>query len=104
MCRLERFVEHYERAPQEAPEGAEPPWTLDRPDPKWLERLTEAIVAFRIPIEQLTGKWKLSQNHPTARRQRVADALRAQDDADAQAVGRLMQESLDEGSERSDAP
>ena len=34
------------------------------------------IVGFRIEIEKIEGKWKLNQNHPAERRQKVVRALR----------------------------
>lgn len=52
------------------------PWKLDE-DEEFLSRLAKQIVAFRIPIERLEGKWKLNQNHPVERRERVVRGLRA---------------------------
>ena len=48
------------------------------------------IVGFRIPIERLEGKWKLSQNHPPERRQKVAQALANSAREDDQAIAALM--------------
>jgi len=39
------------------------------------ERLLGGIVFFEITVEDLVGKWKLSQNHPTERVQKVVAAL-----------------------------
>ena len=34
------------------------------------------IVAFEIEITSIQGKWKLNQNHPEVRRQRVSEKLK----------------------------
>ena len=70
------------------------PWTIPEPS-EFVTRLVDQIVAFRIPLRRLEGKWKLNQNHPPARRQRVIAALRARQDEASQAIAGLMQERLD---------
>lgn len=52
--------------------------------------MLEAIVAFRLPIERVTAKLKLSQNRSAADRERVAVALAAGDDAQARATAAWM--------------
>jgi transcriptional regulator len=69
------------------------PWFLDESAPH-IETMLQAIVGFRIEITRLEGKWKLSQNHPQERRQRVVRALEAHPDWDSQAIARLMSERL----------
>lgn len=64
---LTRLTANYERS-------LNPPWTFDSQAP-FAVRLAELIVAFRMPISSLEGKWKLNQNHPPARRERVIAAL-----------------------------
>ena len=59
-----------------------------------LKRLLGQIVGFRIEIEKIEGKWKLNQNHPVERRQRVVRALRQRGDENAQAVAAMMQALL----------
>lgn len=77
-----RTVEFYERRmPQ--------PWRFE-PDSAFNEKLLGAIVGFRIEIRRLEGKWKLSQNHPPERRERVVRSLENQEDANSLAVARLM--------------
>jgi transcriptional regulator len=78
------------------------PWAFDASEPH-VERLLKAIVGFRIPIARLEGTWKLSQNHSEERRERVARALAAQDDADARAVAALMGTGLTSRSGRENA-
>jgi len=65
------------------------PWSLDEPR-EFVERLTSQIVAFRIPIARLEGKWKLNQNHPAERRQKVIAALEQQGDENSREIASLM--------------
>lgn len=78
-------VETYER-------GMPTPWRLDA-TAAYVRHLANAIVGFRIEVERLEGKWKLSQNHPAERRENVAAALEASTDAGDRAVARLMRET-----------
>jgi transcriptional regulator len=71
------------------------PWSLDT-DSTFIERLLGQIVGFRIEIERIEGKWKLNQNHPVERREKVIAALLAQGGADATAVAELMRATLPE--------
>lgn len=56
--------------------------------------MLQAIVAFRIDITQIEGKWKLSQNHPQARQVKVAQALAQSSDSQAQQIAKMMQRNL----------
>jgi transcriptional regulator len=69
------------------------PWSLASSDQATLQLLTQ-IVAFRLPIEHIEGKWKLNQNHSVRRRQKVIDALRAKGDPNSLAVAELMAATL----------
>ena len=39
---------------------------------EYFDRMARAVVAFRIDIRRIEGKWKLNQNHPRERREKVA--------------------------------
>ena len=67
----------------------EEPWKLDTSTP-YFQSMVRAIVGFRIEIERLEGKWKLSQNHPAERQARVRDALASSSRPDDQAISKLM--------------
>jgi len=69
------------------------PWQMPE-EGDFVRRLAEQIVAFKIPIARLEGKWKLNQNHPLARRHRVIAALRSRTDAASQEIAGLMEERL----------
>jgi transcriptional regulator len=80
---LRRTVDLYEaNQPQ--------PWRLEDQPADFIAGLAKQIVAFRIPIERIEGKWKLNQNHAAERRQRVAAALEGQAGTDAAEIARLM--------------
>jgi len=65
------------------------PWTLNGSS-DFVERLLRQIVGFRIEITRLEGKWKLNQNQPEERREKVALALQKQPDDDSQAIAAMM--------------
>lgn len=69
------------------------PWAVGGRD-TFMERLLAMIVGFRIEIERIEGKWKLSQNHPAERRQKVIRALREAGGETARAVADAMLASL----------
>lgn len=66
------------------------PWQLEPGE--YLERMLKQIVGFRIEIERLEGAWKLSQNHPIERRERVIGALEG--NPETQPVAALMRQTL----------
>jgi transcriptional regulator len=77
-------------------EGPRPsPWPMDESD-GFIDKLARTVVAFRIEIERLEGKWKLNQNRPREQREKVIRALDAQANEDSLAVSKLMRESLTE--------
>lgn len=67
------------------------PWQFAMPEAQ-RDALVGAIVAFRMRIRRLTGKFKLSQNRPQHDQARVAAALDVEDHADAAAVAEWMRE------------
>ena len=82
---VQKSVAIYERSmPQ--------PWRLDVST--YAERLLAQIVGFRIEIVSIEGKFKLNQNHPIERREKVIRALRRQGGEDAKAIAEMMQETL----------
>jgi transcriptional regulator len=67
------------------------PWTFDT-STDYFQKLVRAIVGFRIEITRLEGKWKLNQNHPQERRERVIRVLEQSQNQDAREIARLMAE------------
>ncbi|MBM4259265.1 MAG: FMN-binding negative transcriptional regulator [Deltaproteobacteria bacterium] len=75
---VDRLTNRYEA-------GRSEPWrTTDAPD-DYIDKMLGAIVGVEIPITQLTGKWKVSQNRPAEDRQGVVAGLR-QEGTEAAAV------------------
>lgn len=80
---VEQMVRTYEQA-------FPVPWQLASQDPHYIDQLLNAITGFEIDVERWEGKWKLNQNHSQLRRERVINALRQQDDDDAQEIACWM--------------
>ncbi len=83
---VQRSVAFYES-------GMARPWTVD-PSSVFIERMLGQIIGFHIEIERLEGKWKMNQNHPVERRERVIRALREKGGQDAEAVAEMVQKTL----------
>ncbi len=66
------------------------PWVMDL-SPDFLDKMLSMIVGFRIEIDHVEGKWKLSQNHSPARRTKVIQNLREIKKDDSQEIARLME-------------
>ena len=77
------------------------PWKIDDAPPPYLEKMLSLIVGFEFSIASLSGKWKLSQNHPTANRLGVVKGLRDAGGAESLEVADLVS-SLE--NERQDEP
>ena len=69
------------------------PWSFDG-STTFGKRLLAQIVGFRIEIEKIEGKFKLNQNHPLERRQKVVRALREREDENAQVIAAMMRAML----------
>lgn len=83
---LRDFVARYESAlPQ--------PWSFD-PASDFAEKMMNAIVAFRIDITRLEGKWKLNQNRPAEQRAKVVSALRSYADENSVAIADLIEQAM----------
>lgn len=71
------------------------PWSIQTPDTAFIEKLMGGIVGFEIQIDRLEGKWKLNQNHPPERREKVIRSLLATDDPESAQVANLMSKIQD---------
>jgi len=75
-------------------EAARPaPWTLDT-STEYIHKMLKGIVGFKIEITRLEGKWKLSQNHPVARQEKVVKALRQSPTQHSGEIADLMENNL----------
>lgn len=67
------------------------PWSFDG-KATFIERLLPQIVGVRIVIDKLEGKWKLNQNQPAERRNKVIQALTRQAGDDTLAIADAMRQ------------
>jgi transcriptional regulator len=75
-------------------EGSMPkPWSVDT-GTDFFHKMARAVVCFRMEVTRLEGKWKLSQNQPRERQEKVARALAASSDRDSAEIGRLIARRL----------
>lgn len=82
---VEQLTNRYETARSD-------PWQVSDAPAPFIDTLIESIVGIEIPIAQLTGKWKVSQNRPTKDRIGVADALMQLPQESNHAMAALVQE------------
>lgn len=80
---VERLTSRYEA-------GRADPWKVTDAPADFIEQMLGAIVGIEIPLTKLIGKWKVSQNRPSADRDGVVKGLREMDDRDAQAMSALV--------------
>jgi len=79
---LKRTTEKFEDDPQSAA-------SFDKLDPEYVDRLSKAIIGFRIHVDSLEHVFKLSQNRDAASYQNIIDKLSA-GKADEQAIAGEM--------------
>ena len=70
------------------------PWKIADAPADFVDGLLRVIVGIEIPIDTISGKWKVSQNRPEADRRGVADALAARDDDTSAAMAELVRRSI----------
>ncbi|MBH5317674.1 FMN-binding negative transcriptional regulator [Paenibacillus sp. GSMTC-2017] len=85
---LEKLVAKYERKSSS--------YKFDETNQTFIEGLSKGIVAFKLSITRMEGKWKLSQNHSEERRKRVVDNLEQLQSEDALSIAKLMKNNLNE--------
>ena len=86
MALLTRTVQQYD-----TPRAT--PWTFDASN-AFYKKLAQQIVAFRIHITGMEGKWKLNQNRSAEQQERVVRALEQTGDPTDKAVAALMTNGL----------
>ncbi|HAH47428.1 FMN-binding negative transcriptional regulator [Gimesia sp.] len=93
---LEQYVDFYESVQTV-------PWSIPDADTDFIDSLLSAIVGFRIQIERIEGKFKLSQNHTAERQQKVIKALQQQAGENQRAIAARMQANLHQNGNDSSA-
>ncbi|KAB2329518.1 FMN-binding negative transcriptional regulator [Cytobacillus depressus] len=69
-------------------------YQLDEVDPKYLDGMTKGVVGFKIKIEKIEGKAKLSQNHSIERRKLVIQELEKFEKEDERKIASYMKNHL----------
>jgi transcriptional regulator len=76
-------------------EGVRPkPWAVSDAPEDYIRAQLRGIIGFRLPIDRLEGKWKLSQNRPETDRRGVIEALEGEGGALESAVAQRMKDGL----------
>ncbi len=86
------LLAHVTALTREHEAGQPLPWQVSDAPRDYVERMLDALVGLEMPIETLTGKWKVSQNREAPDRQGVAAGLRARGDRRALDVADLVVE------------
>ncbi|WP_108670976.1 FMN-binding negative transcriptional regulator [Peribacillus acanthi] len=71
------------------------PYKLENVDPNYMAGLSKGIVPFKIKINRIEGKWKLSQNHSIERQKLVIEQLEQIPTDDTKQIAKLMKENLE---------
>lgn len=69
------------------------PWHVSDAPETFIQQMLSAIVGFEIAINDMTGKWKLSQNRTPAERAGVVAALSARPDEAAREMAVLVEQA-----------
>lgn len=72
--------------------GRERPWSVGDAPAEYIEQQLRAIVGLELTITRLEGKWKMSQNRPSADIDGVVRGLEASPSAGDRAVGEIVAE------------
>lgn len=67
------------------------PWKVTDAPREYIDAMLRGIVGIEIPIDTLTGKWKVSQNRTAEDKQGVVDGLRADGGEEAAAMAALVE-------------
>lgn len=73
--------------------GRPSPWSMDGLSERYFDGMIRGIVAFRMPVERIEGKAKLSQNHPAANRDGAIAGLRETGRPEDRAVAEMMEKA-----------
>ncbi|MDG0948092.1 FMN-binding negative transcriptional regulator [Bacillus paranthracis] len=71
-------------------EGSESAYSLNDVDPNYMGGLSKGIVGFKVKINKIEGKAKLSQNHSVERRKLVVEELEKVGSEGSKGIAELM--------------
>jgi transcriptional regulator len=78
------------------------PWKVSDAPEDYIEKLIGAIVGIEIPVNKLTGKWKLGQNRPEPDKLGTVAGLMSRDDPQSHGLAHLLNKHIqtnDKGSQ-----
>lgn len=70
------------------------PWKISRNDETFTQNLIHGIIGFKVRVNKIEGKWKLSQNQPKERKKNLAAHLRESSDPGARAIAALIEKNI----------
>jgi transcriptional regulator len=76
-------------------EGPNGSYQIDASNSDFVNGLMKGIIGFKLHIQKLEGKWKLSQNHSVERQGRVISNLEQIDNDNAREITKLMRNNID---------
>jgi transcriptional regulator len=68
---------------------------LENVDENFIKGMSKGIVGFKININKIEGKAKLSQNHPAARQELIIEQLESSDDQKNVRIAQLMKNNIE---------
>ncbi len=91
----QRLRQHVEGLVARHEAGRAQPWQITDAPADYISKQLAGIVAIEIPITQLSGKWKLSQNRTPKDRRGVLEGLLQEENPAAAAMAAAVQQTLD---------
>jgi transcriptional regulator len=79
-----------ERLTTQQEAGRDKPWHVDDAPPEYISAQLGGIIGLKIPVTELYGKWKMSQNRPLEDRVSVVNALHSSSCESNRAVAGVM--------------
>lgn len=83
---VRKIVDYYESFEPRA-------WTTDFDSP-YNKKMIKGVVAFKIKVDRVEGKWKMGQNRPAYLRRRAIEELQTRPGENEQAIAQLMDAAL----------
>jgi transcriptional regulator len=75
-------------------EASQPvPWKIADAPPDFIDSMVAAIVGIEMPLSQVSGKWKMSQNRPAVDKPAIVAALEAQGTDRARGTAALVKQA-----------
>ena len=76
-------------------ENPDSSYHLENVDENFIKGMSKGIVGFKININKIEGKAKLSQNHPAARQELIIEQLESSDDQNNVRIAQLMKRNIE---------